>query len=93
MVSRFFGMFKRKDGAEDGTDPGCIEVRERSSEYIDGELDQTADAKISDHIGWCKPCNAFVSTLRATIELLRTTPKKTAPRDFRQRIRESIPKD
>ena len=93
MVSRFFGMFKRSDGAEDCADPGCIEVREHSSEYIGGELDETAETKISKHVGWCKPCNSFISTLRATVELLRIIPKRKAPSDFRQRIMERIHKD
>ncbi len=93
MISRFFGIFKRNDGAEDCSDPDCIEVRELSSEYIDGELHEAADTKITKHVGWCKPCSSFVSTLRATVGLLRAAPKRKAPSDFRQRIRENIPRD
>ena len=92
MVSRFFGLFRRKDRIDDSADLNCKDLRELSSDYIDGELDEAAASKITNHIGWCKPCNAFISTLRTTVEFLKASPKRTAPSGFRQRIKESIPK-
>ena len=94
MVSRFTGIFKRGSKTDDDCDdPECKEVRELSSEYIDGELDQDAQEKITSHIGWCVPCNAFVNTLRATVDLLRGMPRRQASSDLRKRIRDNMPKE
>lgn len=88
MVSRITGIFKRK-----GHDVDCQDVRELSSDYIDGDLDDARVSQVSRHLGWCGPCNAFVNTLRATVELLRATPKREPPDGFRDRIREKLRKD
>lgn len=85
MVSRLAGIFKRqKDG------PDCEEVRNLSSDYIDGDLDLVTAEKVKSHLEACGPCNAFINTLRATVRLLRGTPKRDAPDDFRKRIRETL---
>ena len=85
MVSRFLGMFKHGDG-----DPDCREVRDLSSEYIDGELDPASEERIEKHVGWCGPCNAFISTLRTTVSMLRSMPKREASDSFRERVREAV---
>ena len=88
MVSRIIGMFRRK-----GDDLDCKDVKELSSDYIDEELEGAKASQMDRHLGWCAPCNAFVRTLRATVELLRATPKQDAPDGFRDRIRENLRKD
>ena len=88
MVSRIIGMFKRKDD-----DLDCQDVKELSSDYIDGDLEDAKASHVSRHLGWCAPCNAFVNTLRATVELLRAMPKRDAPDGFRDRVRENLRKD
>ena len=85
MVSRFAGIFKRRK-----KDADCKEVRRLSSDYIDGELDQATAARVKTHLDWCPPCTAFINTLRTTVGLLRATPKRAAPSDFRQRVRENL---
>ncbi len=85
MVSRFLGLFKRRD-----EDPDCQEVRDLSSEYIDGELDQASEERVGKHLEWCGPCNAFISTLRTTVRMLRSMPKREASDAFRQRVRQSV---
>ena len=85
MVSRITGIFKRRE-----KDLDCEEVRDLSSDYIDEELDQATADKVSSHLDWCGPCNAFVNTLRATVRILRGMPKSEAPSDLRQRVRENL---
>lgn len=85
MVSRLLGLFKgRRDDAD------CHEVRQLSSDYIDGDLRDADVKRVNRHLEWCPPCNAFIETLRATVNMLRNTPKREAPEDFRQRVREAI---
>jgi len=64
MISWITGIFKRKE------EPDWQHVRDLSSDYIDGELDEVMVEKVRIHMGWCAPCNAFVSTLRATVKLI-----------------------
>ena len=85
MVSRFIRMLMRKGPGDD-----CVEVRNLSSDFIDEELDDAAVQRVRTHISWCGPCNAFINTLRSTIDLLRASPKHEAPEDLRQRIRDNI---
>jgi predicted anti-sigma-YlaC factor YlaD len=87
MVSRITGIFKRKDHNMD-----CEQVRSMSSAYIGGELARNMAEGMKLHLDWCPPCNAFVSTLRATVDMLRATPKRKAPDSFRQRLREALRK-
>ncbi len=88
MVSRFFGMFKRNR-----LDDDCREVRERSSDLVDGDIDEPSERRIRGHIGRCGPCNAFMNTLRATVGLLRSTPKEEPSEGFRARVLENIRRD
>lgn len=85
MVSRIVGIFRRND-----VDPDCKEVRESSSDFIDGELDESVASKISEHLARCGPCTTFIQTLRATVGLLRSTPKEKAPPDFAERLKKRI---
>ena len=88
MVSRFFGMFKRH-----GLDDDCREVRDRSSDLVDGEIDEPSERRIRANIGRCGPCNAFLNTLRATVGLLRSSPKKEPSEGFRARVLENIQRE
>ena len=85
MVSRLLGLFKRGD-----EDPDCHEVRGVSSDYIDVELDQASQERIAKHLEWCGPCKAFLSTLRTTVSMLRSMPKREASDSFRERVREAV---
>ncbi len=85
MVSRFLRLFKRRD-----EDPDCHEVRDLSSDYIDGELDPASKERVGKHLQWCGPCNAFISTLRTTVSMLRSMPKREASDAFRERVREAV---
>ena len=87
MVSRSFNFMMRVMPG------GCYHVRNRSSEYIDGDLDEATATKVRSHLERCGPCQAFFSTFRATVGLLRNLPKREEPKDFRERIRENIRKE
>ena len=88
MISRLKGLFNRED-----KDPDCGEIRGLSSDYIDGDLDAATAGRVKGHLEWCGPCNAFVNTLRATVNMLRATPRRKAPDGFRNRIREKLEAD
>lgn len=49
----------------------CREMFERLSEYIDGELDAKLCECFEEHLQDCEPCEAFIATLRKTVELCR----------------------
>ncbi len=85
MVSRLLGLFGR--GAKDLE---CDDIQELGSDYIDEELNSKVAEKVRGHISWCGPCNAFMSTLRATVDILRASPKKDAPAGFKDRVRQSL---
>ncbi len=88
MVSRFMGMFRRHR-----LDDDCREVRERSSDLIDGDIDDPTEQRIKGHLGRCGPCNSFINTLRATVAMLRSTPKEEPSEDFRAKVLENIKRD
>ena len=85
MAPRLLGIFKRRDPELD-----CEHVQGMSSDFIDDELDGEAKQKVVAHLEWCPPCNAFINTLRATVGLLRSTPKEVPPADFKERLRDNI---
>ena len=49
----------------------CREMFERLSEYMDGELDARLLECFDEHLQDCEPCQAFIDTLRKTVELCR----------------------
>ena len=83
MISRLVRLFRRRE-------LDCGEVREASSDYIDGELGSGESSRIRSHLERCGPCTAFVETLRATIDMLRSTAGPRAPAGFRERVQERI---
>ncbi|MCY4654165.1 MAG: zf-HC2 domain-containing protein [Dehalococcoidia bacterium] len=80
---RFLNIFKRRE-------LDCQEVRDVSSDFIDGDVSNKQKAKIAHHLGRCGPCTAFVNTLRATVDLLRAAPDVELPAGFKRRIRDSL---
>ena len=85
MASRISRLFKRERD-----DPECVEVRNVSSDYVAGELDQALLDKVNSHLEWCQPCQSFFNTLRATIGLLGSSKKQEASPSFRERLRERL---
>ena len=83
MISRLVRLFR-------GRELDCGEVRAAASEFIDGDLSTKESSRIRSHLERCGPCTAFVETLRATIEMLRSTASSGAPPGFRERVQERI---
>lgn len=80
---RFFNIFKRRE-------LDCQEVRDVSSDFIDGDVSDRMRARIASHLERCGPCTAFVNTLKATVELLRSAPDQELPGGFKRRIRDRL---
>ena len=87
MVSRIVNLFKKRPFDEHA------HVRGLSSDYIDGELDDEAEAVMKSHLEWCPPCESFVNTLRATVKLLSSSPATEPPTSFGERLRARIKRE
>jgi anti-sigma factor RsiW len=48
-------------------DPECLDVFERLSEYLDGELTPADCRHLEEHISDCAPCVKFLDSLKATV--------------------------
>ena len=83
-IARLFGRGKKETE--------CEHVRGLSSDYVDTDLDKASMSRVDDHLGRCRLCRAFVDTLRATVNLLRSTPKSMAPESLRGRVLERVRK-
>ena len=86
MAARFGDIFRprREEGEH-------AEVRNLSSDYIEGDLDRETTDWVKAHLEWCPPCQAFIDTLRATVGLLGSSKgKKEVPPAFRERLRERL---
>ncbi len=82
----FDSLLARLFRGREGRTP-CRDVVDLSSDYIDGELDEAVAVRLKGHLERCKPCRAFINTLRTTVDLLRATPRRPAPESFRERLR------
>ncbi len=67
----------------------CREVREQSSELIDGGEGGSAVlvGRIQRHLAKCRACSAFVRTLQATVGVLRSMPAQGAPGQLKEKLR------
>ena len=68
----------------------CVKIREMSSDYLDGTLGPKSLWKFTYHSERCSGCGAFISSLRASIQILNTLPKMEASEDLKQRLREQF---
>jgi RNA polymerase sigma-70 factor (ECF subfamily) len=61
-----------KPAAGAGHRPGaCKEMFAELSDYLDGTLDASMCDELERHMAGCKPCEAFLATLKTTIEQTR----------------------
>jgi len=90
VLSRFLKLFGRnRDNSDNEVD--CSHVRELSSDYIDEELDPENRERVRTHLEWCKLCQAFINTLKATVSLLSSSEPPQPPSTLKARIRASLP--
>ena len=83
VLSRLFSIFGRGEA-------DCPEVRAASSDYIDDDLGERQRARIDSHLVKCPLCMAFINTMRATVNLLKSAFESEPPEGFRQRIKERL---
>jgi len=68
----------------------CLEMFQKLSEYIDGELDHVACAEIERHAESCSACFSCLETLKRTVAICKNASQKPVPREFSQRLKEII---
>ncbi|MBM4047182.1 MAG: hypothetical protein FJ279_18925, partial [Planctomycetes bacterium] len=66
----------------------CHEIVELLSEYLDGELDVGSRSEVDGHLAVCESCQRELHQLKATISLVASLPKATAPAALAQRVGE-----
>ncbi len=49
-------------------DTKCAELLSLLSDYLDGSLDPALVARLERHLKHCPPCQAFLASLRRTVE-------------------------
>ena len=65
----------------------CRELLKYLSDYIDRDLDASICRHIDSHMKGCKPCAAFISTLKKTVGVLKRQPRAALPTSLRRRLR------
>ena len=68
----------------------CVEVRYRSSDYLEEELPPTKLSAMRVHLSNCGPCQAFIDTLSSTIGILSRFPKMSAPSSFKDSVMDRV---
>ena len=56
------------------SDLNCDEVVELVTEFLDGGLDDEAQARFVDHLSGCDGCGAYLDQMRRTIRTLEDLP-------------------
>ncbi len=68
----------------------CGRFLKRLSDYLDRDLDPAICRHIDAHIKSCKPCLAFVNTLKKTVGVLRRQPRAVPSASLRSRLRSRL---
>jgi anti-sigma factor RsiW len=68
----------------------CLEMFDKLSEYIDGELDHATCAEIEKHANDCIACFACMETLKRTVALCKNVKEQPIPREFSKKLKEII---
>jgi len=68
----------------------CQELFARLSEFIDEELPEGICSEIEAHLSDCEPCQAFLRTLRKTVEICQQLPQDSLPEEARRELRETL---
>ncbi len=61
-------------------DRRCREIFAALSKYLDGDLPVGSCRKLEKHLAGCKPCVAYLESLKTTIEACRQLPGAKPPR-------------
>lgn len=64
----------------------CRELKDKLSEYLDGDLESALCAEIERHLQGCDNCRVMVDTLNKTITLYRNYGQVSVPPDTHGRL-------
>lgn len=64
----------------------CRDLKDRLSEYLDGELESALCSEIEQHLRDCDDCRVVVDTLNKTITLYRNYGQASVPPDTHDRL-------
>ena len=68
----------------------CLEMFEKLSEYIDGELDHATCEEIQKHADNCVACFSCLETLKRTVAICKNIKEKPIPPELSQKLKEII---
>ena len=68
----------------------CREMLRHLSDYIDGDLEAAIRRRIDSHMKDCKPCVAFINTLKKTVGVLKRQPRAALTSSLRSRLRQRL---
>jgi RNA polymerase sigma-70 factor (ECF subfamily) len=68
----------------------CKQIFANLSDYLDGALDDTLCEELERHMGGCKPCEAFLASLRNTIEQTHSLPSQRPDPRAAARVRDRL---
>lgn len=68
----------------------CKAMFAELSDYLDEQLDDSLCEEMERHINGCGPCQAFVATLKATIEQCRRSPDEYPPSANSAKLRDEL---
>jgi anti-sigma factor (TIGR02949 family) len=66
--------------------PGCVEMFEQLSEYLDGELPEDVAERMRRHVEDCDPCVRFVESLRRAVRMIELEGPEPIPDDLRRNL-------
>jgi len=64
----------------------CLELFDKLSEYIDGEMDEAQRRTIEAHVKECVACFACLQSLKRTIVLCKQTGRQMVPEVFSAKL-------
>lgn len=70
--------------------PGCVDIREMFSRFLEGEIDQSTCAKMQAHVDQCPSCQRECEGLKTTLRLCRTAPAGELSPETRARVRDAL---
>jgi hypothetical protein len=68
----------------------CEELLKALNEYVDGAQLTEICEEFSQHLAGCNPCQVVVDNIRQTISLYRDGKPYEMPKNFEQRLQQSL---
>ena len=68
----------------------CLDLFDKLSEYIDGEMDEAERRELEIHISQCVACFGCLESLRRTIALCKQAGPQTVPAVFSAKLQTMI---